>query len=925
MRIHSFGYAADWAERQQSALDINDFAQSLLGEIKNSPEIRKDATSIILVGHSMGGCVAKKAYILARQDPSCKELADRMHSIFFLATPHRGSDLALVLDNMLTVAWKRKPFVTDLLPNSTTLAEINDAFRHYALELKLWSFYETQPVKTTLMNKIIVEKLSSTLGYPNEEIAAMNADHRHVCKFESPSDSNYRLLRNALHTAVDMIRASSVEHVSAPLQSREVEQVSTGETNAKLLSFLGLGEVLEDDLTTLQILKEPGSCEWFTKMGSYATWANNMGSHMLWLTGRPAAGKSVLSSHVVTELQLSGSLCSYFIFKDGKSDKSTLSDCFRSLAYQMSLQDAFIQESLLKMAENATSWDRSDETSIWRKFFVGIIFQSPLLSQHAWVIDAVDECSNFNTLFTKKLLTTVPSSLRIFCTSRNLEEIGRGLAALGPRVHVHTLSEHDTLDDMRLLLTTKLAELDRLETPEERRMMCEKILQKSRGSFLWVRLVLQNFETAWTAEAMEAVLKDVPSDLGDVYNRILRSIEVDPHNKILAKSILTWVVLASRPLSPDELRCAIKMDIGQTMQNTIKAVPSVCGQLVFIDQNNKVQIIHETAREFLLGRDLKSGLAISKAHAHTRLSLLLVRYLSSSNAIKAQSATRTPKGRARGFASARSTPVAAPDIGLIAYAVYFFSDHIYRSTSKDDLLIKELCQFLRRSRNVSSWIEYIARGQDLSHLTRTATNLHGYLCRRAKHVSPADSQVDFVNSCAVDLIRTAAKFRPQLLACPSSIHCLIPPLCPPDSTFSKLFSTDTRHSPLIVKNLPDGSWDDCLIRIDFTKGLATAVAHGEEAFAVGLSTGRVLLYSAVSLQQLREFFHPERVRLLEFSPGGDYVVSCGNRHLVVWDINTGTSVFSSGLQSTPLLATFLSDAELLTASSMSELTRWYVP
>lgn len=116
----------------------------------------------------MGACVAKKAYILAGQDPTCRELAGRIHSIFFLGTPHRGSDLALVLENMLAVAWGQKPFVKDLVPNSNTLTEINDAFRHYTLDLKLPSLYETHPVKTKLMNRLVVEKLSSTLGYPNE-------------------------------------------------------------------------------------------------------------------------------------------------------------------------------------------------------------------------------------------------------------------------------------------------------------------------------------------------------------------------------------------------------------------------------------------------------------------------------------------------------------------------------------------------------------------------------------------------------------------------------------------------------------------------------------------------------------------------------------------------------------------------------------
>ena len=45
VRVHSFGYKADWNERKESVLDIHDFALSLLGEIDNIPEIRRSKVS----------------------------------------------------------------------------------------------------------------------------------------------------------------------------------------------------------------------------------------------------------------------------------------------------------------------------------------------------------------------------------------------------------------------------------------------------------------------------------------------------------------------------------------------------------------------------------------------------------------------------------------------------------------------------------------------------------------------------------------------------------------------------------------------------------------------------------------------------------------------------------------------------------------
>jgi hypothetical protein len=40
VRIHSFGYKADWWEMRDSTLGINDFAISLLGQIRNNPGIK---------------------------------------------------------------------------------------------------------------------------------------------------------------------------------------------------------------------------------------------------------------------------------------------------------------------------------------------------------------------------------------------------------------------------------------------------------------------------------------------------------------------------------------------------------------------------------------------------------------------------------------------------------------------------------------------------------------------------------------------------------------------------------------------------------------------------------------------------------------------------------------------------------------------
>lgn len=154
----------------------------------------------------MGGLVIKKAYILARRDPMYHNLSERFHTMFFLATPHRGADSAQLLFNLLRGTNQgSQPYLADLGRNSVSIESINDDFRHVCDRLKLYSFYETLPTTAGVWSNLIVDKNSAILGYTQERTTYLNANHRDICKFHSPDDSNYLILRNAFASTVDDI------------------------------------------------------------------------------------------------------------------------------------------------------------------------------------------------------------------------------------------------------------------------------------------------------------------------------------------------------------------------------------------------------------------------------------------------------------------------------------------------------------------------------------------------------------------------------------------------------------------------------------------------------------------------------------------------------------------------------------------------
>jgi hypothetical protein len=128
--------------------------------------------------------------------------------MYFLATPHHGASSAKLLSTILRVShFGNRPFVVDLHHESPAIQAINDEFRHYEANLQLYSFFETRPTTFGgIKEKIIVKKSSAIMGYSRERVVHLDADHRGVCKFDSPLDPNFIAVKNALVETLDRIK-----------------------------------------------------------------------------------------------------------------------------------------------------------------------------------------------------------------------------------------------------------------------------------------------------------------------------------------------------------------------------------------------------------------------------------------------------------------------------------------------------------------------------------------------------------------------------------------------------------------------------------------------------------------------------------------------------------------------------------------------
>ncbi|KAI0425000.1 NACHT and WD domain protein [Xylaria sp. FL1042] len=839
--IHSFGYDSDWGSFSPSVLNVHDFGQTLYEEMRSSPYLRQNPDSpIIMVGHSMGGLVIKKAYILASENHAQHQLADRIRCMFFLATPHKGSEYASVLNRILKLSGltgitSSREYVSELSKGSTSAQLINEDFGRYASDLQIYSFYETLETSVGVSSFLVVDKDSAVLEMSKSQLRELQI----FLGLSGLPDENHEKLEGDTETTID------------PFQDRQhVPSV-------------------------------------------------------YWINANPGAGKTVLAGHVISQLAQFHLSYAFYHFHIGKKALQSLAGCLRSMAFQMATLNSAIRGALSTLNKEGTIIDLDDTRAIWLKIFKNKIFQTPRVTTQYWVFDAIDECLGYPELFTflKGLRLMFP--LKIFITSRKLPDFQKLIRQLdGYGTYVVEIPIVDTMRDISLYIRDRMQVLP-IDRDEDKENLAQEILSKSNASFLWVRLVLDELEGVYGYESILTVLHGIPEGMMSYYRRTVAEMRENKREKHIIQAILAWVVCAARPLTILELTEALRLDIEVHLPSAKTAIEGLCGQLVSIDkQTGLVQIVHTTAREFLLSSEAED-FRISTHEANERLALTCLQLLVSP-------IMQPPKHRrllARRHQGQPSSP-------LLDYAITQFSEHILGASAESDKLLMALNRFLCAT--VLSWIERIAYRKMLHSLIRVARNLKAYLDRRAKYRSLFNRHVNTVACWAADLSRLVIKFGGALISQPHSIYFLVPPLCPNETAIYKQFG----RSPdgLTFSGFVNKDWDDCAATVNFEDDTAATVACNDGHIAIGFESGAIQLYSHGGYQKARTMRHKYPIERLLLDPAGNFIVSAGIKYIAVWDFD-GNILWENRIRSRCILLTASSSS--LICVMMSGRAIWW--
>ena len=384
-----------------------------------------------------------------------------------------------------------------------------------------------------------------------------------------------------------------------------------------------------------------------------------------------------------------------------------------------------------------------------------------------------------------------------------------------------------------------------------------------------------------------------------LYDRMASAIagNLSATNRTLATNILQFVTCSLRTLTVAELSHGMEEDVPQLLDFQ-RSLVALCGGFVVIDNSGSVAMVHQTAREYLLGNDSRP-FHIDEDLAHRQLFSSCMRCL-----MTVGLRTQVKRNQKSDF---------------LDYAISSWSSHLalIRVACKQTFTL--LNDFLT-GQWVLMWIQILATESRLGELVHAASDLSTFLTKHDRSFSGplGDSWLskEIAQGWTIDLIQLVGKFGTILRRDPESIYRLIPHFCPQGSSVYQLFAR-TKDKSLVVSGISAKQWDDALAHISFNPGThASAIAAVGARVVVLFPSGSVHLFDASIFGECTgsPLEHGERVYMMQLNCTGGSLATYGYRTTKVWDLESGqckVSIENTESRPRPLDMIFTANADTL--------------
>ncbi|KAI0459206.1 hypothetical protein F5B21DRAFT_342262 [Xylaria acuta] len=619
-RILSFGYDADVTKiagavgqgslRNHASTLVAEYAALQVGNSKRPKRL-------ILIAHSLGGLVAKKALIVSAESAydEHKALDQHIAGLLFIGTPHRGSDLAgyaTAMARTLKLTGKRvnEVIVSVLRPDSEVLADVQESFGMWVVRnqsrCSLACFYEEHELPGVGM---VVPKKSAILEGCRIPLP-IPSNHRDMARFSS---------RNAIGYARILGQIKSITSTKDTLDEAEIL-----ESRTRWLRILAFPEMnlRENSIPTAAV----DTCAWIFKHAKFQQWVTTPEPQILWILGHPGTGKSTLMKYISQwpyrssrDGSRSQYIASFYFYNLGTQLQRTVNGLLRSLLFQL-LEDFPKCLDGFKKYQIQLDINVKEEQVLSGLNLLDLLentLRNVLEVTPVWLfIDALDECGNeiddpddeteeardlvrdFTNL--QRVLGSSTHHLRICCSCRHYPNI----ASKDGELKIFT--EMENVADIKAFVERELQEgISEVEAGVAVRLQ-NAIAKNALGSFQWTKLVtnkaLSMHRAGKSTSQITRQVQTAPRQLSALYHNILKSVPQEDRARSL--QLFQWACFSKTPLNTAQLRVLMNVQL-EPEARTYSSLEEHSG---FIESESQME---------RLVQSLSGGLAILQdSHIH---------------------------------------------------------------------------------------------------------------------------------------------------------------------------------------------------------------------------------------------------------------------------------------------------------------------
>jgi ankyrin repeat domain-containing protein 50 len=376
----------------------------------------------------------------------------------------------------------------------------------------------------------------------------------------------------------------------------------------------------------------PGTCEWFLRHPRYLEWLNESTSPLLWVTADPGCGKSVLSKFLVDDYRSwmwkDTSIC-YFFFKDDSDENRSATNALCAILHQLFRQN----HALLRYAVAEYKINKEKlpllSGSLWSILIKAAA--DPNSGAIICIIDALDECAESSCERLVECLANYLSiknatKLKFLVTSRPNEFLKRIFIKHFSRLKqdptsVKLMGESDQeMEEISAEITLVIGK--RVDDFKDQRngygiyddvhdFVLEQLKKIENRTYLWMSLIFPELEekVGYATDQLLEAIHRIPPSVDKAYERILEKSS----DRREARGLLHIVCGAARPLTLIEMNRVLSIhDDGRLAkltpsQSFAGIVRGLCGLFISI-KNEKIYLIHQTAKEFLVRENVTGEL-----------------------------------------------------------------------------------------------------------------------------------------------------------------------------------------------------------------------------------------------------------------------------------------------------------------------------